>query len=299
VEDKMIKSPLTGGLTEIETQLSKEEICELYSKTYEMNIDYLLSEVDDVKLLRCKDSGYRFFYPYHIAGDGPFYEILRKYPWYYADWKWDYDVAFKQIKPNTAVLDIGCGQGKLLIELKNKKNCKVTGLELNSDACKVAQAKGIEVQNVFIQDHVKNNAQKYDYVVFFQVLEHIAETGSFLDAAINCLKPGGQLIIAVPNNRPYYLKFLQTEPLNWPPHHMGWWDDSSLRFLGQKYNLKVDDVLTEPLQHIGTYTKAYVANKITTNSLITKIISPFVKIAFYLNRKNIPGASICATYTKQ
>lgn len=54
---------------------------------------------------------------------------------------------------------------------------------------------------------VKENESQFDVVTFFQVLEHIADVHSFLTSALLTLKTGGKVILAVPNNEPYYLKY--------------------------------------------------------------------------------------------
>ena len=76
---------------------------------------------------------------------------------------------------------------------------------------------------------------------------------SFLEAKVNCLKIGGKLIIAVPNNETFVGS--SNSPLNSPPHHMGLWDTKSLKSLIKLFPLKIVNIHYEGLQsyHIDEY----------------------------------------------
>jgi SAM-dependent methyltransferase len=79
-------------------------------------------------------------------------------------------------------------------------------------------------------------------VCSFQVLEHIYDVKSFLEASLHVLKPKGKLIIGVPNNEPYFLGYDKYATLNLPPHHMGLWNKSVFEKVAPLFNLKIIDV---------------------------------------------------------
>ncbi|MBK8329577.1 MAG: class I SAM-dependent methyltransferase [Bacteroidetes bacterium] len=293
-----IVSPITNGEVNFLFDISKKIIVNSYLVESNIDVNYLFKNIDVISVYECIDTGYRFFYPFHIAGDGPFYEKLEQISWYYADWKWDYEIAKDFITPNSSVLDIGCGEGKFLNYLKENKSCECTGLELNEKAKQIAVAKGINVLNEFIQDHAISNSKKYDTVTFFQVLEHISDVNSFLKSTIDVVKSNGKVIIAVPNNEPFYLTFDKYHFLNLPPHHMGWWNQNSLSSLAKLYNLKLDIIIKQPLEHFSSYTNSYINEKLPRIGFLKPILYPMLKILFYLNRKKINGATILAVYTK-
>lgn len=293
-----VNSPITHQKATFLYSIPSCDIIKLYQNEINVNVKYLLQEFESISLYQCNQTGYRFFYPFNIDGDSQFYEKLEEISWYYAEWKWDYDVANRYIHSNTHVLDIGCGEGKFLQYLKKKKKCTCAGLELNETAQKIAANQQLNVVNEFIQDYAKNNSGRYDTVTFFQVLEHIADIDSFMTSAIEVVKPGGQLIIAVPNNDPYYLKYDKNHVLNLPPHHMGWWNDASLRALGNLYNLKTVQVEKQPLQHYAAYTKALLTYRFHLPKKVVNLLAPFIKPWVYLNRNKINGASIMIVFEK-
>ena len=101
----------------------------------------------------------------------------------------------------------------------------------------------------------KTAANKYDMVSSFQVLEHVADVKPFLEAKIAMVKPGGLMVISVPNND----AFIRLDPnfvLNAPPHHVGLWRRASLEAIGKLYGLEIIHIEREPLQekNIGWFT---------------------------------------------
>jgi 2-polyprenyl-3-methyl-5-hydroxy-6-metoxy-1,4-benzoquinol methylase len=297
--NEIVLSPITKKDARLLFDIDATFLTQEYKKEVNIDITQLLKGNKSIRLYECEDTGFRFFYPSDIDGDGRFYEQLEQISWYYAEWKWDYEIAKNFIQPNTSVLDIGCGEAKFLDYLKRKKNCECTGLELNEKAKEIACKKGLNVLNQFVQDHAVENSNKYDIVTFFQVLEHIAEIDSFLKAAVACAKPGGKIILAVPNNEPYFLTYDKMHFLNLPPHHMGWWNRKSLTELEKYYGLKLERIETQPLEHFTAYTKCYLANTMPSSSFMQKALYPFFKVLFYLRRNKINGASIMAIYTKK
>ena len=73
-----------------------------------------------------------------------------------------------------------------------------------------------------IEDHADQRPGHYDAVTSFQVLEHVTEPASFLRACVKALRPGGRLLLGVPNNDSF-LGLLEDNWLNMPPHHMSLW----------------------------------------------------------------------------
>ena len=292
-------SPITQGKTKLLYTIEPQELIENYKKNSNIDIRPVLNSIENIYLYQCEDTGYRFFYPFNLAGDGPFYEKLELISWYYAEWKWDYDIAQNYIPNGSKVIDIGCGEGKFLSYLQNEKNCHCEGLELNEKAQQIALSNQLKVGNETIQEFSKMNKNAFDVVTFFQVLEHISDVDSFLKSAIEVAKPGAKIILAVPNNDPFYLTYDKDHFLNLPPHHMGWWNETSLTKLAELYNLSLIKLIKQPLEHYTSYTQNFLKIKLKLPGALVKLLTPIFKVLFYLNRKNINGASIMAIYQKK
>lgn len=95
-------------------------------------------------------------------------------------------------------LDIGCGSGVVRQQIESSTKWTVDGTELDIDGLK-ANKKGRG--NLYFYDILSQDARfesRYDFIVLFDVIEHIEDTRSFLSACLFHLKPGGYIFINVP-----------------------------------------------------------------------------------------------------
>lgn len=298
----MILSPITHKPARLLENIPISLVTEQYRKEVDMDVNEYFKGIEYISLYQCEQTGYRFFYPFDLTGNAAFYEQLQRFDWYYADWKWDYDAALPFIEPGSKVLDIGCGYGNFLVRLKNTLHCDCTGLEFNDKAIKTGRAKGLAIYPDTIQEHAKDFTETYDAVCFFQVLEHIADIDSFLEASIQVLKKGGKLIICVPNNNPFFLQHVPYHSLNMPPHHMGWWNAETFKALTNIYPLQLQEIKEEPLSRFRKFTKLHIA-KLSGNNGLKKafytVMTPAFIAYFLLNRNKIFVGNILAVYKKQ
>jgi 2-polyprenyl-3-methyl-5-hydroxy-6-metoxy-1,4-benzoquinol methylase len=99
------------------------------------------------------------------------------------------------------LLDVGAGTGAFSNTMK-LAGWNVTALEPDDIARKNAMEKyGLELQspeNLFTQD-----ASQFDVITMWHVLEHVHDLHRYLEQFAKTLKPGGKLLIAVPNYTSY------------------------------------------------------------------------------------------------
>jgi 2-polyprenyl-3-methyl-5-hydroxy-6-metoxy-1,4-benzoquinol methylase len=302
-----VKSPLTGS-EDVQhlRSISVGEIKGLYKKILpEVEIAYIFKDLENIELYRCNQSGYEFFWPLDTCGDDRYYASLGKLPWYYMPWKWEHAACMNKIEEGAKVLEVGAAKGNFLKRLKEEKKADVVGLELNPKAETYGKENGVRILNQSIQEHALTHKDSYDVVCSFQVLEHISEVSSFLEAMITCLKPGGTLIISVPNNDSFIgTNRLNSKVLNLPPHHLGRWREASLRNLESLFAIKCTGVDKEPIQE--THYETYVLNRFYdwfNNDFMVKVlwklkITSFFKGMILKNKEEIDGHSINAYYTK-
>lgn len=96
-----------------------------------------------------------------------------------------------------ALLDVGAGTGEFL-KAAQKKGWKVTGVEPNKKAQQIAFRKEVPVFT-----SLEEITQQFDVITLWHVLEHLPHLEKDLAFLENSLKPGGFLIIAVPNYKSY------------------------------------------------------------------------------------------------
>ena len=103
-------------------------------------------------------------------------------------------------KENLRVLDLGCACGHNLLVIKDRNpSAELFGVEFNQGAAKVANSFG----KVFSADlETWNNDEwnnSFDLIIMADIIEHLKETMLVLKKVYNWLKPGGQLIMSIPN----------------------------------------------------------------------------------------------------
>jgi ubiquinone/menaquinone biosynthesis C-methylase UbiE len=103
-----------------------------------------------------------------------------------------------KLKPNGKLLDVGCGEG-LFLKLAQKIGWQVSGTEVSSYASKFAS--NILGAEIFCgqlhQRHFADNS--FDVVTMWHVLEHVKDPKGYLREIYRIMKPGGLLVLAVPN----------------------------------------------------------------------------------------------------
>jgi len=109
----------------------------------------------------------------------------------------DYDAIESLIKPNSTVLDIGCGDGELLANLIADKNIKGKGLELEQDLVLTCVNRGLSIIQHDIEHGLENFADKsYDYAILSQTVQTIKNTELVFTELLRVAK---KVIVSFPN----------------------------------------------------------------------------------------------------
>lgn len=115
--------------------------------------------------------------------------------------------------PFSSLIDIGCGDGRLLREIAGRLPGKqLLGIDASQRAVQLAQAfnPGIRYDTV---DLLNNKlGEKFEVATLIEVIEHILpqDLPEFMRAVADTLTPGGRLILTVPHeNKPVIKKHYQ------------------------------------------------------------------------------------------
>lgn len=96
------------------------------------------------------------------------------------------------------LLDIGCGSG-LLLSLLARRGFDVRGFDPSRDASAAARARGVEVVVGETIESAGFTVEAFDVVTLFHVIEHVADPRNVLREVSRILRPGGRMIVQVPN----------------------------------------------------------------------------------------------------
>lgn len=105
---------------------------------------------------------------------------------------WDY------FEPPRKVLDVGCAGGELLAAIRDAGNPEVVGVEPDVTAASAARARGIPVVQGFLTDAGFEDGE-FMTVTASHTIEHVEQPGEFLAEVNRVLKPGGAVILQLPN----------------------------------------------------------------------------------------------------
>ena len=98
--------------------------------------------------------------------------------------------------PGARVLDIGCGNGRLLMQLRSV-GWEVSGVEPDPRSAAEAIAAGLEVRSTLLENPWPGNY--FDAVTMNHVIEHLHDPLATLRSCARLLKPGGVISIITPN----------------------------------------------------------------------------------------------------
>lgn len=140
--------------------------------------------------------------------------------------------------PAGKILDVGCGSGAFLLALRTA-GWDVRGVEPDNGAAGCARAAGLDVLTGDLTETPVDH--DHDLVRFWHSLEHVRDPLTQLQAAREALRPGGRLLIGVPNyasllslacrNRSFYLDV---------PRHLWHFEKHTLRALVERAGFRVE-----------------------------------------------------------
>ena len=95
-------------------------------------------------------------------------------------------------------MEIGCGNSVVRSELEARSSWIVDGSDLDLHGLQLAKnSKG----KIYLYDILEQNPmfkERYDFLILFDVIEHIPDVARFMDACLFHLKKGGIMFINVP-----------------------------------------------------------------------------------------------------
>jgi SAM-dependent methyltransferase len=106
--------------------------------------------------------------------------------------------ALADVREDGVLLDIGCGGG-LFLGMMRQRGFRVAGLDFSSEAAAIAWRRQQAPAVCGMLEHSPLRAGTFSGITMFHVLEHLYDPRSYLRTAHELLRPGGRLIVQVPN----------------------------------------------------------------------------------------------------
>ena len=106
------------------------------------------------------------------------------------------------------VLDVGCGGG-ILADAMARKGADVLGIDLSVKALRVAQLHALEAstprveyREISTEDLAAEQPGSFDVVTCMEMLEHVPDPASIVQACSTLVKPGGWVFFSTLNRNP-------------------------------------------------------------------------------------------------
>lgn len=151
----------------------------------------------------------------------------------------------KNVEVNSSILDIGCGDGGVLLKMKEKKNFKATGADISDVVLRFLKNKGIDTVKFDINDFSQiNSLPNTDYILLLEVLEHMQNPEKFLQIIKSKANKG--IFFSFPNTGyiSHRARLLMGRfPIQWRTHpgeHVRFWTYKDLIWWMNELNLFKD-----------------------------------------------------------
>lgn len=157
---------------------------------------------------------------------------------------WDHSIvvpsvldAARAVPEGGAILDLGCGNGAMMAEIRRNGKWRLQGVESSTSAVAMAQSQGLDVLHADASADLTSVLPKggFDLIVSVEVIEHVFDPRGFLRQARALLQPGGTLLLTTPYHG--YLKNLVIALLGkcdthynplWEGGHIKFWSKATL-----------------------------------------------------------------------
>jgi SAM-dependent methyltransferase len=295
--------PLCGNASSfLRNTLEVKQIVEEWKHQLGIDVSAEFQGTSQLELRQCNNCRMLFFQPASVAGSPSLYERLEKFDWYYMKRKWEHDVAMQDLSACTNGIEVGCGFGDFVARVATEMGIPFEGCEQNPSAVQVARARGVSVHLDGLENLANTRRSAYDAVCAFQVLEHVTRPGSFVAASCSLLRPGGKLMLGLPNAASFLRH--QRNILDMPPHHMTRWTAEVLSRLQESFPVRLIRIAYEPLAdyHVEGYVDAYMGLFASRGLRVLATPSVRLRIASLVRKsglhKLLRGQSIYACYVR-
>ena len=107
------------------------------------------------------------------------------------------EIIMREIEPGSRVVDLGCGDGRLLSVLREKRDCSVQGVEVDSTAILNSLRRGVPVIQSDLDQGVSEIPDgAFDYAVLSQTLQQVRLPRDVLTEMLRIAK---KALVVVPN----------------------------------------------------------------------------------------------------
>jgi 2-polyprenyl-3-methyl-5-hydroxy-6-metoxy-1,4-benzoquinol methylase len=154
---------------------------------------------------------------------------------------------------SASILDFGCGPGSFLALIRDEFGFKnIEGLELNKESAGIALRNyGLDIAN-----NIKELKRKqYDFIILFEVIEHLTNPDEVISICTHLLKDGGSLFVTTPSVRNIPARMFASHCGHYTgPSHVSLFTEEALSRLLGRFGLNIVRLETDKCMNVlGNY----------------------------------------------
>lgn len=107
------------------------------------------------------------------------------------------DIIMGLIEPQCRVIDLGCGDARLIERLRDEHGCEVLGIELDEDAFLMAIERGVPILQADLNQGLQGlPSHTFDFAILSQTLQQVTRPLELLDEIFRIAR---RALVVVPN----------------------------------------------------------------------------------------------------
>ena len=189
----------------------------------------------------------------------------------------------EQLARPATLADIGCWTGSLLVAA-SESGWSACGVEPSRWAVKRAQERGLRVWEGDFRDPVLAS-QRFRVVAMCDVLEHLPDPGTAVDAMSNLVEPGGVFYLTVPDAGSLVARLLGRRWWSILPMHLQYFSRASVKRLLEERGFTVREISSHAkvfsaqyyAERVGGYSSLIqrsITRALDTSGLATRLVGP-------------------------
>lgn len=194
----------------------------------------------------------------------------------------DYNDIIELIKPNSKILDLGCGNGALMYRLLNEKKCITKGIEISESGVEICKSRGLDV----IQGRIDVSLPFEDNEFDFSICHITIQMVMYPEVLLSEMKRISKFQVVSFPNFAFYKNRLELFFKGRMPRKMlfgySWYNTGHIHQL----SLRDFEELVENVGGLKILKKSFVKTDSSLKSLFMKLFpNLFQQISIYLLKK--------------
>ena len=197
------------------------------------------------------------------------------------------------------ILDFGCGNGNLLIELKRRGFLNLFGYDFDEKATELAKNNEFIVFSDF---NLINSYGKFDFIFLNHVVEHLEDARGLIKNLEPLLNKSGKIIIRTPNSQSFLCTVFKNNWRGWEtPRHLEIFNYQNIELLSD--SLKISKKWTSNLMFSGIFHESML-NRYKNSNIYFKLLKHLFSYVFYFASSFLNiffkkyGEEVCIIFVK-